>query len=41
MVEGLAGQITQNIEAPTIGIVASLARNGQILVLEDMLGMNT
>ena len=40
MVEGLAGQITQNIEAPTIGIGASLACNGQILVLEDMLGMN-
>ena len=41
MVEGLADQITQNIEAPTIGIGASLACNGQILVLEDMLGMNT
>jgi 3-methyl-2-oxobutanoate hydroxymethyltransferase len=41
MVEGLAGQITQNIEAPTIGIGASLACDGQILVLEDMLGMNT
>jgi len=41
MVEGLADQITQNIEAPTIGIGASLACDGQILVLEDMLGMNT
>ena len=41
MVEGLARQITQNIEAPTIGIGASLACDGQILVLEDMLGMNT
>ena len=40
MVEGLARQITQNIEAPTIGIGASLACDGQILVLEDMLGMN-
>ena len=40
MVEGLAGQITQNIEAPTIGIGASLACDGQILVLEDTLGMN-
>ena len=40
MVEGLADQITQNIEAPTIGIGASLACNGEILVLEDMLGMS-
>ena len=41
MIEGLADQITQNIEAPTIGIGASLACCGQILVLEDMLGRNT
>ena len=41
MVEGLADQITQNIEAPTIGSGASLACDGQILVLEDMIGMNT
>ena len=41
MVEGLADQITQDIEAPTIEIGASLACDGQILVLEDMIGMNT
>jgi 3-methyl-2-oxobutanoate hydroxymethyltransferase len=41
MVEGLADQITQNIEAPTIGIGASLVCDGQILVLEDIIGMNT
>ena len=39
VVEPLARQITQNVAIPTIGIGASQACDGQILVLEDMLGM--
>lgn len=37
--EPLAAQITDFVAAPTIGIGASAACDGQILVLEDMLGL--
>ncbi|MFV2053595.1 3-methyl-2-oxobutanoate hydroxymethyltransferase [Aliiroseovarius sp. YM-037] len=40
MVEPLAAKITKQIDIPTIGIGASADCDGQILVLEDMLGMN-
>jgi len=40
MVEPLAARITTQVEIPTIGIGASPACDGQILVLEDMLGLN-
>ncbi|MEO1115909.1 MAG: 3-methyl-2-oxobutanoate hydroxymethyltransferase [Pseudomonadota bacterium] len=40
MVEPLAAQITREIPIPTIGIGASAECDGQILVLEDMLGLN-
>lgn len=40
MVEPLAARITGQIAIPTIGIGASAACDGQILVLEDMLGLN-
>jgi 3-methyl-2-oxobutanoate hydroxymethyltransferase len=40
MVEPLAAKITQQIPIPTIGIGASVHCDGQILVLEDMLGLN-
>jgi len=40
MVEPLAARITAEITIPTIGIGASPACDGQILVLEDMLGLN-
>ncbi|MEJ6479258.1 MAG: 3-methyl-2-oxobutanoate hydroxymethyltransferase [Paracoccaceae bacterium] len=40
MVEPLAAKITKQIDIPTIGIGASAECDGQILVLEDMLGMN-
>ena len=35
-----AAQISKEIEIPTIGIGASAECDGQILVLEDMLGLN-
>jgi 3-methyl-2-oxobutanoate hydroxymethyltransferase len=38
--EPLARRITQEIPIPTIGIGASPACDGQILVLEDMLGLS-
>ena len=38
--EPLAAKITQSIAVPTIGIGASAACDGQILVLEDMLGLS-
>jgi 3-methyl-2-oxobutanoate hydroxymethyltransferase len=40
MVEPLARRITAAVPIPTIGIGASPACDGQILVLEDMLGLN-
>jgi len=40
MVEPLAARITRQIAIPTIGIGASVECDGQILVLEDMLGLN-
>ena len=39
--EPLARRITQEIAVPTIGIGASAACDGQILVVDDMLGMFT
>ncbi len=40
MVEPLARRITEAVEIPTIGIGASPVCDGQILVLEDMLGLH-
>lgn len=40
MVEPLAAKITGQIAIPTIGIGASVQCDGQILVLEDMLGLS-
>jgi len=40
MAEPLASRITQQVPIPTIGIGASPDCDGQILVLEDMLGLN-
>lgn len=40
MAEPLAARITELIAIPTIGIGASAACDGQILVMEDMLGLN-
>jgi 3-methyl-2-oxobutanoate hydroxymethyltransferase len=40
MAEPLAAKITRQVSIPTIGIGASAECDGQILVLEDMLGLN-
>src|SRR5476651_1232062 len=40
MAEPLAAKITQEITIPTIGIGASPTCDGQVLVMEDMLGLN-
>ena len=37
--EGLAREITEAIDVPTIGIGASAGCDGQILVTDDMLGL--
>ncbi len=39
--EGLAGRITQALNIPTIGIGAGVKCDGQILVIDDMLGQFT
>jgi 3-methyl-2-oxobutanoate hydroxymethyltransferase len=38
---GLAARITQNLNIPTIGIGAGVQCDGQVLVVDDMLGMFT
>jgi 3-methyl-2-oxobutanoate hydroxymethyltransferase len=38
--EPLAAKITTSVAVPTIGIGASAACDGQVLVLEDMLGLS-
>lgn len=40
VVEELANKVTEAVTIPTIGIGASAKCDGQILVLEDMLGLN-
>ncbi|PCJ95861.1 MAG: 3-methyl-2-oxobutanoate hydroxymethyltransferase [Zetaproteobacteria bacterium] len=40
-IDTVAKNITQSIDIPTIGIGASVACDGQILVTEDMLGITT
>src|SRR6202012_524409 len=40
MAEPLAAKITRQIAIPTVGIGASAECDGQILVMEDMLGLN-
>ncbi|HUJ47459.1 MAG TPA: 3-methyl-2-oxobutanoate hydroxymethyltransferase [Rhizomicrobium sp.] len=40
MAEPLAAKITRQVDVPTVGIGASADCDGQILVLEDMLGLN-
>ena len=38
--EPLGRKITESVASPTIGIGASVACDGQVLVLEDMLGLS-
>ena len=39
--EGLAGRITAQLSIPTIGIGAGVNCDGQVLVIDDMLGLFT
>lgn len=39
--EGLAARITQSLQIPTIGIGAGVRCDGQVLVVDDMLGLFT
>jgi len=39
VIEPLAAEITASVDMPTIGIGASAACDGQVLVIDDMLGM--
>ena len=39
VIEGIADDITSSVSAPTIGIGASARCDGQVLVIDDMLGM--
>ena len=39
--EGLAGRVSQALSIPTIGIGAGVNCDGQVLVLDDMLGLFT
>ena len=39
--EGLSGRITQRLSIPTIGIGAGVRCDGQVLVVDDMLGLFT
>ncbi len=41
VVESLAKEITKNIPIPTIGIGASKYCDGQVLVIDDMIGLNS
>ena len=40
VVEDLAKKITKNVSVPTIGIGASKYCDGQILVIDDLLGLS-
>jgi 3-methyl-2-oxobutanoate hydroxymethyltransferase len=40
VVENLAKKITKNVSVPTIGIGASKYCDGQILVIDDLLGLS-
>ena len=41
VVEEVASKVTSSLQIPTVGIGAGVGCDGQILVLQDMLGMNS